>query len=108
MAKASKSSFSFQKLFNIVLKHRILLIIVAFFVYLFFFDEYNLKTRIKVAQMNSRLREQKVNYNKLIEEARQDKIDLENNYEKFAREKFKMSRENEDIFIIESKKREDK
>lgn len=108
MAKSSKSNFSLQKMFNWVLEHRILLIIVAFFVYLFFFDEYNLKTRIKVAQMNSRLSEQKENYTKLIEEAHQDKIDLEKNYEKFAREKFKMSRENEDIFIIESKKREDK
>lgn len=108
MPRKSADKFSFQKLISLLLKHRILLIIVSFFVYLFFFDEYNLKTRIKVSQTNSRLQEQKENYTKLIEEAKQDKIDLESNYEKFAREKFRMSREDEDVFIIETKKREEK
>ncbi|NOT36940.1 MAG: septum formation initiator family protein [Saprospiraceae bacterium] len=108
MPKKSSGSFSFQKLISLILRHRILLIIAAFFVYLFFFDEYNLKTRIKVSQSHSRLTSQKENYKKLIEEAKQDKADLESNYEKFAREKYRMSREDEDIFIIETKKREEK
>ncbi|MCC6815792.1 MAG: septum formation initiator family protein [Saprospiraceae bacterium] len=104
----SKKNISLQKILDQLFKHRILLIIAGFFVYLFFFDEYNLKTRYKVAQMNSRLRDQNENYKKLIEQAKQDKIDLEGNYEKFAREKFIMSRENEDVFIIETKKGKEK
>ncbi|MBK6860610.1 MAG: hypothetical protein IPK91_04610 [Saprospiraceae bacterium] len=38
---------------------------------------------------------------KLIVKVRDDKRDFENNYEKFAREKYYMSKSDEDVFIIE-------
>lgn len=86
-----------------VMRYRILLMIIGFFVYLFFFDEYKLKTRFKVAATTNKLIEQKQNYLHLIGEAKQDKLDLEQNYEKFAREKFIMSRPDEDVFIIDGR-----
>ncbi|MBK9719697.1 MAG: hypothetical protein IPO85_19700 [Saprospiraceae bacterium] len=50
------------------------------------------------------MEDQKANYIHLIAEAKQDKFDLEQNYERFAREKYFMSRLDEDVFIIETKK----
>ena len=44
---------------------------------------------------------EKLNYQKLIVKVREDKRDIENNYEKFAREKYYMSRSDEDVFVIE-------
>ena len=55
------------------------------------------------ARTTGKLIEQKQTYLQLISEAKQDKLDLEQNYEKFAREKFIMSRPDEDVFIIESR-----
>lgn len=92
-----------QGLLVFIIRYRIILIILGFFVYLFFFDEYNLKTRFKVAATTNKLIEQKQNYLHLIGEAKQDKLDLEQNYEKFAREKFIMSRPDEDVFIIDGR-----
>lgn len=98
----------FNKVIKVLIKNKVLIMVALFFVYLFFFDEYNLTTRFKVAQTNRRLTEQKETYINLINFAKQDKIDLENNYEKFAREKFKMSKADEDVFIIETKKLKEK
>ncbi len=93
-----------QKFVQIFMNNRILFIILSFIVYMLFFDEYNLKTKYKVSKTSKRLAEQKATYINLIQLAKQDKVDLEQNYEKFAREKFKMSKADEDIFIIEPKK----
>lgn len=93
-----------QKFVQIFMNNRILFIILSFIVYMLFFDEYNLKTKYKVNKTSKRLEEQKASYINLIQLAKQDKVDLEQNYEKFAREKFKMSKADEDIFIIEPKK----
>lgn len=98
---------TFQSLIQLLMRHKILLTVLSFILYMAFFDEYNLKTRYKVAQTNHKLSEQKESYFNLIKMAKQDKVDLESNYEKFAREKYKMSKSNEDVFIIETKKKEE-
>ncbi|MEO6191192.1 MAG: septum formation initiator family protein [Saprospiraceae bacterium] len=93
---------------HFVLKNKIFITVALFLVYLLCFDEYNLKTRYSVAQTNKKLTEQKESFINLLKLAKQDKIDLEMNYEKFAREKYKMSRADEDIFIIEPQKLKEK
>ena len=40
-------------------------------------------------------------YTQRIQEAKQDRIDLIRNAEKFARERYYMSKPNEDVFVIE-------
>lgn len=95
---------AFRKSIQFFMINRFLLIIIFFVIYMLFFDEYNLKTKYKVGQTTKKLTEQKATYINLIQLAKQDKIDLEQNYEKFAREKFKMSKADEDVFIIEPKK----
>ncbi len=74
-----------------------------FLIYVGFIDNHSLVDSFK---LNSRLKEyenQKEYYITEIEKAKSDKIDLETNLEKFAREKFFMHRKNEDVFIIERK-----
>ena len=44
----------------------------------------------------------KKEYIRKIAQAKRDKWDIERDYEKFARERYLMSRQNEDIFVIEN------
>jgi len=85
-------------------KNKSLVTIVAFLIFLCFFDKYNLRTQYKIYSTLLNMQDQKANYIHLIAEAKQDKFDLEQNYERFAREKYFMSRLDEDVFIIETKK----
>ncbi|MGB5032987.1 MAG: hypothetical protein WBO76_12780 [Saprospiraceae bacterium] len=85
-------------------KNKSLVTIVAFLIFLCFFDKYNLRTQYKIYSTLLNMEDQKANYIHLIAEAKQDKFDLEQNYERFAREKYFMSRLDEDVFIIETKK----
>ena len=39
------------------------------------------------------------------EDAKKDKLDIEKNFEKFARERYLMSRQDEDVFVIEKQKK---
>ncbi len=84
-------------------KNKSLVTIVAFLIFLCFFDKYNLRTQYKIYSTLLNMQDQKANYIHLIAEAKQDKFDLEQNYERFAREKYFMSRLDEDVFIIETK-----
>ena len=52
----------------------------------------------------SKLKEDKKFYEQKIEEAKGDQLDVQLNKEKYAREKYFMSRTNEDVFIIGEKK----
>mgnify|MGYP003380927605 CR=1 FL=1 len=81
-------------------KKKALLTIIVFSIYLCFFDKFNLATQYKIYTSLSDLKTQKENYVQLIAEAKQDKKDLEQNYEKFAREKYFIQKKNEDVFII--------
>lgn len=85
-------------------KNKSLVTIVAFLIFLCFFDKYNLRIQYKIYSTLLNMQDQKANYIHLIAEAKQDKFDLEQNYERFAREKYFMSRLDEDVFIIETKK----
>jgi cell division protein DivIC len=60
-------------------------------------DSYKLNETLKDYE------DEKAYYMKQIEKTKADKIDLETNLEKYAREKFKMHKDNEEIFIIERK-----
>jgi hypothetical protein len=75
-----------------------------FLVWLTFFDSHSLITNNKVKNNVNRLKQEKVEHINKIAEAKQHKIDLENNKEKFARETYYMHKADEEIFIIEKKK----
>ena len=69
-----------------------------------FMDTANILTQFRLSQSVRKLDNDKAYYQEKIEEAESDKKDLDENLEKFAREKYNMKKANEDVFIIEEKK----
>ncbi len=76
---------------------------LAFLVWIVFFDRYNLIERFKISRELKEAKRQKEYYEN---EIRKDKKEIEAlitdtaSLEKFAREKYLMKRDNEDIFLI--------
>jgi len=83
--------------------HKYWLTSVSFLVYMFFFDQYRIPVAFKIYSNLKMLEKERDDFQKLIVKVRDDKRDFENNYEKFAREKYYMSKSDEDVFIIENK-----
>ncbi len=66
--------------------------------------QYGLRTQLKLRKTEQRLLQDKAYYEQEIERAWEEKKDLEENTEKYAREKYKMSKKDEDVFIFEDEK----
>lgn len=86
------------------LLNKYLLAIGIFLLVLLFFGQYSLKTQWKLRKSEQRLQQDKDYYQQEIERAWKEKRDLEENTEKYAREKYKMSGKDEDVFIFEDEK----
>lgn len=74
-----------------------------FFIWMFFFDSYSIVNHFELSQEINKLEDNKEYY---INEITKDKQDIKSyqntsQIEKFAREKYYMKKENEDVFIIE-------
>ena len=84
-------------------KNKYFLASIAFIVWLSFFDQYNLVFQYKLRSELSKLEDNKNYY---LEEIKKNKDDLTSlmtnpkNLEKFAREKYLMKSDNEDLFVI--------
>jgi hypothetical protein len=76
---------------------------ISYLIWVSFFDTHSLYSTYKVGQVIKRLKVEKEQLIEEIELAKLYKIDLENNKEKFAREKYFMHKSDEEIFIIEKK-----
>jgi cell division protein DivIC len=84
-------------------KNSYFVIAFAFFVWMIFFDRNNVLTSYNTNNKLSELIEQKTYYQLEIEKVNKLKEELfstADNKEKFAREKYLMKKDNEDIFII--------
>ena len=84
-------------------KYRYVLFFGMFFLWMTFFDTNNFIYRIRLASDISDLEESIQIHEVKIAELRRQKTDLfgnERNLEKFAREKYLMKKDNEDIFVI--------
>ena len=86
-----------------LIKNKYFLCSIAFIVWMLFFDrndaasQYDYRTKVK------KLEEEKEFYNKEIAQAEKDLQELTTNsekLEKFARERYLMKRDNEDVFVI--------
>ena len=85
------------------LKNKYVLTIVLFIVWMSFFDRNNLVSRYKYRQELNKLVDKKAYYNSEIEKNKEDMKALmsdQDDLEKFAREKYLMKKDDEDIFII--------
>ncbi|HOW26209.1 MAG TPA: septum formation inhibitor [Bacteroidales bacterium] len=87
-----------------VLKNKYFIVSVAFLVWLVFFDQNNIISQIKLSRKLKQLKHQKEYYE--LEIRNNEKATLElmsdtDQLEKYAREKYLMKKDNEDLFIIE-------
>jgi cell division protein FtsB len=85
------------------LKNRYVLLGLAFLVWMLFFDSHDLISQYKYKRKLRQLEENKNFYLQQIDEVKQDKEELLTNLdklEKFAREKYKMKRDDEDLYIV--------
>ena len=98
---------AFYKLYNGIVKKRYLLTGVIFFVWISVIDSNSWIDRLRLQKNLEKLETEKSFYQKKIKE---DSVYLHElktnkaNLEKFAREKYLMKKENEDIFIIVTQK----
>jgi len=89
---------------NIVKKYKIQLGLLLFFlVWMLFFDEYNWLRIQNDSQKLESLKEEKIYLQGKIEKDRQQLHTLQNDteaLERFAREKYMLKKDNEEVFII--------
>jgi hypothetical protein len=73
---------------------------IVFLVWISLFDRHNFINQIKLKNIINELEDEKADLEQKIVEAKQDKIDMDLNKEKFAREKYHMHKDNEEVYII--------
>ncbi len=92
-----------KKIFSIAI-NKYLLALVVFAAIMIFLDHNNLFEQYDRQRELKQLEAQKAYYEKEIEKSKKALSDLKNNpeaIEKYAREKYFMKKDNEDLFIIE-------
>ena len=85
------------------LRNKYFIAVAIFIIWIIFFDNYNLINQSKLKKDIKELEETKLFYTTEIESDSTEFQDLLNDkekIEKFAREKFLMKKENEDLYII--------
>ncbi len=91
-----------KKIFNII-RNKYLLTIIGLVVWIVFFDKNDLKTQLELRDDVKKLQEERNYYAAEIKQITSDISELNTNpetLEKFAREKYLMKKDNEDIFVI--------
>ena len=98
---AKKKSF-WKKVFPI-LWNKYFISVVAIIVWVAFFDKNDLMSQYELRQKLHQLRTERYYYEDEIEKSKNDMNELRTNpanLEKFAREKYLMKKDNEEIFVI--------
>lgn len=86
-----------------LIRYRYWLLFGFFILWMLFFDSNNLFYRISISNEISELEDSKAMHEKDISELRRQKAELFGSIrhvEKFAREKYMMKKDNEDLFVI--------
>ncbi len=98
--KLQSSYFTFSKA---SLLNKYVVVTFAFLVWMLFFDKNGIPTNLNLKENIATLEASKADYEKKIVEALAEKKEIEENKEKYAREKYLMHKENEDVIVIEKK-----
>ena len=77
---------------------------ILFLVWILFLDKHNFFAYQKLQNTIDKMEQEKIELDNQIQQALLDKKDLEENHEKFAREKHLMHKQDEEIIIIQDKK----
>ncbi len=86
-----------------IVTNRYILTLAIFIVWIGFFDERDLKSTLQQKQKLAELTAKKTYYQQQIAETQNELVSLENNsaaLEKFARERYKMKKDGEDLYLI--------
>lgn len=86
-----------------IIKNYYLMVGAFFLIWLTFFDSNDLYSQYKLAQKLSTLNADKSYYIEKIEEVKEDREELLSNpdlLEKFAREKYLMKKQSEDLYVV--------
>ena len=103
----SKLIQKMKKAFS-TLKNKYLITLIVLIVWVIFFDKNDLKTQLELRKEVKQLEEERNYFAKEIHSITSDIKELYTNpktLEKFAREKYLMKRDNEDIFVIVEEKK---
>ena len=98
-----------KRLINLF-KNKYFLVFMAFLVWMIFFDRNDLFSQYQYHQQVSKLKQERDFYLKETAQVNKDLDELTSNpqmLEKFAREKYLMKKDNEDVFVIVQKKKEE-
>jgi len=90
-------------------KNKYFLITMAFVIWMIFFDKNDLFSQYQYHQQVSKLKQERDFYQKETAKVRKDLDELTSNpqkLEKFARERYLMKKDNEDVFVIVQPKKE--
>ncbi len=82
------------------LRNRYFLVLICFFAWLIFFDQHDVLTQWRLQETHTQLEEHKAYYKEKIEETKKERATIEQNKEQFAREKYYMKKDKEDVFIF--------
>ena len=91
-------------------KNKFFLVTIAFVVWMIFFDKNDLFSQYQYHQEVNKLKVERDFYQKETAKVSQDLDELTSNpqkLEKFAREKYLMKKDNEDVFVIVQAKKEE-
>ncbi len=83
-----------------LLINKYFLVSACFLVWISFLDTHNLITQMKLKGIINQLKGEKQEFESLYLKAKDEKVALESNKEKYAREKYYMHKENEEVFIV--------
>ena len=89
------------------LKNKYILTLLIFFIWMLFFDRNDLITQISHRRQLSQIRQDKLYFTEEIKKNRKMMKELMTNpilLEKFAREKYLMKKEDEEVFVIVDRK----
>ena len=90
------------------LRNKYLITFVVFLVWIFFIDKFDIITQIKMNKEFKQLKQQQEFYKSEVEKDSTIIYNLNNNpeeQERFARERFLMKKDNEDLYIVREKKK---
>ncbi len=89
------------------LRNKYIITFIVFLVWIFFIDTFDIITQIKMNKEFKQLKEQQEFYKSEVKKDSTIIYNLNNNpeeQERFARERFLMKKDNEDLFIVREKK----
>ena len=98
-----------KRLFNLF-RNKYFLVSMAFIVFMIFFDKNDLFSQYQYYQQVSKLKQERDFYLKETSKVNKDLQELTSDpkeLEKFAREKYLMKKDNEDVFVIQQPKKEE-